>query len=151
MYAFDINLKNRVILNKFMEKFTPEQLNTIPKGFNNNLIWNIGHVVATQQLLVYGLSGNTPKVPAYVIDKYKKGTAPDGNASTEEITEIKSLLFSTLETLESDYNASLFTDFKEYTLSTTGGTLHSIEEAIEFNNFHEGLHLGSCLALSRLI
>ena len=26
-------------------------LNTIPPGFNNNLIWNFGHVVVSQQTL----------------------------------------------------------------------------------------------------
>jgi hypothetical protein len=30
---------------------------TIPEGFNNNLIWNIGHIIVSQQLLVYKLSG----------------------------------------------------------------------------------------------
>jgi len=33
--------------------FSLEQLNKIPEGFNNNLIWNIAHCVVTQQLLCY--------------------------------------------------------------------------------------------------
>jgi hypothetical protein len=35
---------------------TLEQLNKIPEGYNNNLIWNIAHVVVVQQMLVYKLS-----------------------------------------------------------------------------------------------
>jgi hypothetical protein len=30
-----------------------EQLNTIPEGYNNNLIWNIAHIIVVQQMLVY--------------------------------------------------------------------------------------------------
>jgi len=40
-----------------IEDFSLEELNKIPEGFNNNIIWNIAHVIATQQALVYGLSG----------------------------------------------------------------------------------------------
>ena len=54
---FDISLKNRNILNTFFEKCSLEELNKIPEGFNNNVIWNIAHVVVTQQLLVYDMSG----------------------------------------------------------------------------------------------
>ena len=40
----------------YLEHLTPEQLADIPYGFNNNIWWNIVHVVATQQLLSYYLS-----------------------------------------------------------------------------------------------
>ncbi len=36
----------------FLEKYSLEQLNYIPEGFSNNLIWNAGHIVASQQKLI---------------------------------------------------------------------------------------------------
>lgn len=150
-YSFNICLKSRQQLEKFLTNFTTEQLNKIPDGFNNNLIWNIGHSIVTQQLLTYGLSGLTPHLSMDFIDAYKKGTKPEGTVSTEEIATIKKLLFSSLEQLEKDYKAGVFTDFKEYTLSTTGGVLSKVEHAIEFSNFHEGLHLGCCIMLAKFV
>jgi hypothetical protein len=33
------------------------QLNIVPDGFNNSIAWNIAHILVTQQLLHYKLSG----------------------------------------------------------------------------------------------
>jgi hypothetical protein len=44
------------MVSKFLSGYNLDQLNTIPEGFNNNLIWNIGHIIVSQQLLVYKLS-----------------------------------------------------------------------------------------------
>ena len=151
IYDFDICQKNRQLLHNLMERLTPEQLNKIPDGYNNNILWNIGHSIATQQLLVYGLSGEDIQIPKHIIDLYKKGTKPEKPASLEEIEEIKQLLFSTINQLEKDYSEGVFKTFKTYTLSTSGGTLHKVEDAIAFNNFHEGLHLGYAMALVKAI
>jgi hypothetical protein len=52
----NVVLKNRLLLSKFLEKFSIDQLNTVPKGYRNSIFWNVAHIVVTQQLLVYGLS-----------------------------------------------------------------------------------------------
>jgi hypothetical protein len=150
-YAFDICLKNRLLLDGIFKTLTLEQLNTIPPGFNNNILWNIGHSIVTQQLLVYGLSGNEFKISQDLIDLYRKGTKPERAMTQKEVDEIKSLLFSTLSQLKADYANGIFKDYTKYTLGTTGGTLSTVEDAIEFNNYHEGLHLGYSMALARLV
>ena len=53
--TFKIWRKNRDFYLDFFEKYTLEQLNKIPIGFSNNLIWNIGQIVA-QQILIYKFS-----------------------------------------------------------------------------------------------
>ena len=55
--TFKILETSRNIYLKFLEGYTLEQLNKIPEGFSNNLIWNIGHIVVSQQGLIYRLSG----------------------------------------------------------------------------------------------
>jgi len=132
-------------------KNTPrEDLLKIPEGFNNNIWWNIAHIVATQQGLMYGLSGNKTKMAPELIAQFKKGTKPDGTATDEDIQAVKSLIFTTAEDAIVDYENGLFDSFKEYTTSANV-TLGSIDEAISFNMYHEGLHLGSILALMRAI
>ncbi|MBO3117994.1 DinB family protein [Winogradskyella sp. DF17] len=149
-WAFDITTKNRTILKSYLENLSLEDLNKIPRGFNNNIIWNIAHVVATQQILVYTLSGLEPIIDTAFINKYRKGTKPDQLVFEQEVNVIKGLLFSTIEQTEKDYKAQRFKTYTTYTVSTKS-TITSLDEAIEFNNFHEGIHLGYIYALRKLI
>ena len=105
----------------------------------------MAHIVATQQLLLYGLSGIPTRVNEAWVDKYKKGTAPETESSKEEIKDLTELLISSVQQAEEDYNIGLFREFKEYTTSNKV-TLMSVEDAINFNTYHEGLHLGVILS-----
>ena len=134
---------------KYLENLSLEDLNKIPEGFNNNIIWNVGHILVTQQLLVYKLSGLPMMVSDTLIAKYMKDTKPEGFINQQEVDEIKELLFSTIEKTKEDFNNGLFKNFKEYTVSTTGNTLTTIDEAFQFILFHEGMHLGYVMALLR--
>lgn len=149
-WTFDICLKNRNILDGFLNQFSLDKLNKIPDGFSNNLIWNIAHVIVTQQLLVYGNSQLPMLVSDEMVAKYRKGTKAEHDVNQEEVNEIRSLLFSTLEKTQDDYFNGHFKNYIEYTVSTKS-TLTNVEEALEFNNFHEGIHLGYILALKKSI
>ncbi len=50
--------KTRQYLLQVTEGMTAEALNTIPAGFSNNIIWNMGHLVAAQQGLCYVRTGH---------------------------------------------------------------------------------------------
>jgi hypothetical protein len=145
-WTFDITLKNRILLKNFLENHTLEELNTVPEGFNNNIIWNIAHTIVTQQLLTYKLSGLPMLVSDEMVITYQKGSKVRRNVSQAEVDEIKSLLFSTVEKTKDDYNNKRFKSYTEYTTSTNS-TMKKVEDAIVFNNFHEGIHLGYILAL----
>jgi hypothetical protein len=147
-YAFDINLKNRTILSSFLENFSLEKLNKVPEGFNNNVFWNIAHVVVIQQLLVYNLSGLPMLISDEMMAKYKKGAKAENDVIQDEVNELKTLLFSTAEKTKEDYENGVFKGYSSYTTSTNS-TMACVEEAISFNNYHEGIHLGYILALKK--
>jgi hypothetical protein len=148
--TFEVSRTSRKWVNQFLENHTLEQLNKIPEGFSNNLIWNIGHIVVTQQLLVYKLSGLPIVVSDEMVEKYRKGTKPEKDATQEEVDVIKSLLFKTIEQAETDYNNGVFVNYQEYPTST-GFVLQSAKGAIQFNNFHEGLHIGIMMNIRKFI
>ncbi|GEM_PF-2526923 len=56
----DIIRNTRKRLSEMADGHTLEQLNRIPEKYNNNLAWNLGHVVASQQVLCYELSALPP-------------------------------------------------------------------------------------------
>ena len=149
--SLQVTIASRELLQKVIENSTLQQLNTIPKGFKNNIIWNIGHVIVTQQLLAYKLSGLAMMVTDEMVAKYQKGSAPQGNVSQEEVEAIKNLLFSTITKTQDDLHKGLFQNYMEYTVSTANYTLKSIEDAMQFNNFHEGIHIGIILQLKKFV
>lgn len=149
-YLLDNSNQIRKILLKILDETPKDLLLEIPKNFNNNIWWNIAHVVVTQQLLVYKFSGMPMLVSDEMVEKYKKGTFPDGTATDEEITQIKDLLFSTLKQTEKDYKAGNFKSYTAYTTSLNI-TLSNVVEAMKFNALHEGIHIGAILALKRNI
>ncbi|MBD0823481.1 DinB family protein [Aestuariibaculum marinum] len=150
-FTLDALTKTRHLFNQYLENASLEDLNKIPEGFNNNIIWNIGHIVVTQQLLAYKLSGLPMMIDEVLISKYMKGTKPESDVSQAEVNEIKTLLFSTLERTKEDLDNDIFKTFNSYTVSTTGNTLNTIEDAFDFILFHEGMHLGYVMALVRAI
>lgn len=147
---FDVLRKSRELVLKELEGLTLEQLHTIPEGFKNNIVWNVAHLVVTQQLLQYKLSGLNPLCPDDLIDAHKKGTSPTKTFTEEEFNEVKELLMGLPDTLEEDFEAGIFENYNEYPTST-GFVLTSIETAIAFNNFHEGIHYGIIRAIKKLV
>lgn len=149
-FSFEINLKTREIFYQILNSHTLNQLNKIPKGYSNNIFWNIKHIVITQQLLVYGLSQLPLNISEGEVNSYKRGTRPNRDINDKDLVLLKKQLFSTLKQTKEDFKKHLFKDYTEYTV-TTKTTLTNVEDAIEFNNFHEGIHLGYVLAIKRLI
>lgn len=133
-----------------IKNLTLDQLNVIPQGFNNNLIWNLGHLVVTQQLLCYKLSGLPLNVEEKMVTNFAKGSLPSPNFERSDLELIKEKSESLPDLLESDYYQGLFKSFTKYPTSF-GYELNSIEDAILFNNVHEGIHLGYLMALKRAV
>ena len=148
--TFEVNRTSRKMLSSYFENYTLEQLNKIPQGFNNSLFWNIAHVVVTQQILVYKLSGLPILVSDEMVEKYRKGTKPEQDVTQEEVDVLKSLLFKGAEQAETDYNNGVFVNYQEYPTST-GFVLQNAKGAIEFNNLHEGVHIGIMMNIKKFI
>jgi DinB superfamily len=148
--TFEITGTSRKIVSQFLENHTLEQLNKIPEGFKNNLIWNIAHIVVTHQLLVYKFSGLPMMVSDVLVQKYMKGTKPEQNATQAEMEEIKSLLTKTIDQTKEDYDNKIFKNYQEY-LTSTGFVIKNAEDAMIFNNFHEALHIGIMMSLRKFI
>jgi hypothetical protein len=146
--AFEHLLQTRKNILKILEANKGKEY-IIPKGFNNSLYWNAAHVIVTQQLLCYKLSGNDIIIDDELVDLYRKGSKPSYKAPNMiEVGKVKDLLLTSVEQMEKDYNDGIFIAYNVYPTSY-GITLSSIDEAILFNNSHEAMHLGYMLAMSK--
>ena len=77
---------SRRIYLSYFENYSLDQLNNIPNGFNNNLIWNIGHIVVTQQKLIYRGSDLQGYISDELFKKYQSRTKP-----TESVLDKKQM------------------------------------------------------------
>lgn len=143
---------SRKKLLSLVEELTTEELNYIPTGFNNNLAWQIGHLVVSQQILCYRLSGNPFIIEEGLIDLYKNGSKPERAFTDVEIVQMKGYLLSTIDQLEIDLNNGIFDNYTPYTISTYPGLqLTNVKDAITFIVSHDGLHYGCSLGLKKLV
>jgi len=146
----EILRKTRVNFLNVIADLTTEQLNEIPPGFNNNIIWNLGHLLATQQSLCYLKAGLKMTINEQYFLNYKPETKPNGFVESTEVEKIKALFISAIGHLESDYNKNVFTSYIPWT-NRYGIEITNIDDAIAFVLFHEGIHLGYVMALKRLL
>ncbi|SHK70395.1 DinB family protein [Epilithonimonas mollis] len=141
---------SRRIYLSYFENYSLDQLNKVPNGYNNNLIWHIGHIIVTQQKLIYRGS----HFPGYISDdllvKYQSGTKPDAYIPQKEADELKTLLTSLIEPTIDDFLKGIFLNYNERTTGT-GFHLSSITDAFECNNYHEGMHLGYMLSIRKFV
>lgn len=142
------NTRENII--KIIAPLTIDQLNTIPSGFRNNIAWNVGHLIVSQQNLLYSLSKVEPICPQEFIIKYKRGTFPENPIFESGKLELIQYLEQLPDKVRKDYDSGKFTTYIPF--KTHYGTqLNSIEDAIIFNNIHEALHLGYIMAMVKLV
>ncbi|ANQ49661.1 DinB family protein [Flammeovirga yaeyamensis] len=150
MSTFNTSRKLRKKFIALLSSLSLEELNYVPEGFNNNIIWNFGHCIVTHQQLCYSLSGVTPPIDAKWINLFKKGTAPHRDFTQEEVDELKVLALQLLEKLDADKVEGIFKKYNKY-VSALGVTITNISEAIVFNNVHEGVHIGYAMSMKHVI
>jgi len=150
MNPINILREPRTYLLKLINELTTEQLNKVPEGYNNNIIWNLGHMIAAQQGICYKRSGLDIVVWEGLFEDYKSGTKPQRFVNDEEIAAIKEQLLTTLDRFEADLDSGVFAKY-EPVMTRYGVELTSIEEAIAFLPFHDGFHMGYILALKRAV
>ncbi len=150
MDAINILMQTRKLIVKAVENLPDEAYFKIPDGFDNNLAWNIGHIVVVQQLLHYGLTENELLIPKRFLLLYRTGTSPAGWKQQPDMGQLVAMLLPHAEKLQADFEAGNLANFKPY-VTSTGISLATIEEAIAFNNFHEGLHAGAMLSIQNFL
>ncbi|MBT2563945.1 DinB family protein [Pedobacter sp. ISL-68] len=140
----------RIFILELVKDLSIEQLNKIPAGFNNNIIWNIAHLTAAQQNMCYVRSGLEITVEEKYFSPFLSGTKPDKFIEKQEINSIFDALLNSMDRLATDYSNGVFLKFDPWD-KRYGMKLNSIADAINFVPFHEGMHIGYIMALKKLV
>lgn len=150
IFNFTIQARNAFI--RLVDTLTVEELNEIPAGFKNNVIWNFGHIVVTTPVLCYIRTGiREIGFDIKYLNDFKKDSTPSRYISEEEIAELKLLAISSIESIKNDYENGVFKQMKPCATSTYVAEMKSIEEVLITASGHDNMHLGYALAQRKLI
>jgi hypothetical protein len=152
MESLSIFQGNRSYIERVIGSLSDEQMLAMPDGFDNNIAWNLGHLILVQQSLIYRLSGLDSLTNRSHAAQFSPGTSPADWKKPLNVAELRSLLTESTQKVTADAQTNLFQSatFTPYT-TTTNFHLPTFADAVNFNLYHEGLHFGAIMALRNLV
>lgn len=133
-----------------LKNTSEQELLFIPEGFSNNILWLLGHTFLVQKKLSYGLSKLELEIPSWFSEFFANGTSPKNWKETPPLDFLLENYTQASVDFKQDLEKNKFIEFIPFT-TKAGTRLNTLKEAIAFNNFHEGLHLGQMLNIRRII
>lgn len=149
-FECEILRASRIRLLQLMETSNYEILFKIPAGFNNNIIWQIGHCITSQQRHMYMRSGLPMYISNEFMESFKIGSSPASWKFTPDVNELKHLLIDTVNRLELDLEAGLFVNYTPFELSI-GFQVRNHVQALQAANYHEAEHSGRIFMYLKLL
>ncbi|WP_243292332.1 DinB family protein [Bacillus sp. FJAT-47783] len=140
----------REITENMLKKIPESDFMDIPAGFNNNLLWNFGHIAYVQDMLVYHLIGETMHVPDSYETYFARGTKPkDWALAPPTIDEVKMVLVEQKERIHENLRGKLDTPLPQPFTNGTGKEFYTVGETLLFSTYHEALHMNTILRIYR--
>ncbi len=143
----------RTFLLSQIAELTTEQLNKIPERYNNNIIWNLAHLVCAQQSICYLRAAQPVIIDQKYIKPFTTNTKPAEFINKAEIEKIKKIFTDSIDQLQIDFDKKIFDQYtpSENILKIYGVSLMTIDDALEFILYHEGFHTGYIISLKHLV
>lgn len=130
-----------------VENVTAEEADIIPRGFHNNIRWNLGHIYLDQYLWIQAVTKEKAPVSEQFKAWFGYGSSPASFTSeTPSLEELRNLLKDQTSKIKENYGHRLEEEF-----SPTEMGMHTIEQVLTRTIFHEGMHLQTILDIKKLL
>jgi uncharacterized damage-inducible protein DinB len=130
-----------------VENVSSKEAEIIPKGFNNNIRWNLGHIYLDQLLWIQTVTKEKANVPEPFNSWFGFGTSPkDFTKYTPSFEELKTLLKQQPAQIKQNYGNRLEEEFPPTEMG-----MHIIEQVLIRTIFHEGMHLQAIMNLKKCL
>lgn len=149
--AFQFAIATRKKIADKISGLTIDQLNKIPSGCNNNIVWQLGHLVVSSEILCYHRTGAQPEKEIALADKYRNGSKPESFIEQSEIDELLKRFLNSYHAILEDYNKGIFKNVTPYATHTFGVEMTTIEEVFSVCSHHDALHAGQISMMERWI
>lgn len=140
--------KNTLKLASALEDYV---LNEVPKGFNNNILWNLGHIYVVHENLIFKASGQETVYPDGFVECFAAKTSPkDWGSSVPTKETIVSYLEEQSQRMTRAFENKLEEaipnpiTFPGFEMTTVGDLLH-------FGMVHETMHTTTAKLYNQLL
>ncbi|MGJ9457308.1 DinB family protein [Oceanobacillus sp. CF4.6] len=143
--------KVRGITEKSIKRIPEDTSEVIPKGYNNNIKWNFGHIAYVQENLVYGVVGEESGLPIEYKELFSPGTKPaDWQIAPPSLSEIASILTEQQSRVEEFLTGRLEEKLTTAFTNSRGLTFNTLGETFLFSFYHEAMHMETIKSIYRL-
>lgn len=135
---------------KAVENLSESQISVVPEGFNNNILWNLGHIYLVQERFVYQIPQKAAQIPNGFLELFGQGTKPsEWNVQPPALSEVLQVLKEQPTRIKEMLKDHLRDELpKPFTLPS-GLTFNTIGELLTFSMYHEGMHVQTIKMLKR--
>ncbi|MFD2640005.1 DinB family protein [Piscibacillus salipiscarius] len=119
-----------------------------PQGFNNNILWNAGHVLVTYEEAFHNFNGASKQLDDKFYSYFSTGTSPNdwNHDDLPTITEVTNLLDQQVKDFQKNWQERLNEPLvKPLEFEKT------VEELLFFLISHECYHLGVMTSMKKVI
>ena len=136
---------------RLLSGLTAEQGDAMPPTWSNNARWHAGHLVLTPCLLTRTLRGEPLGLDEDYRKWFAKGTSPRdwGADPVPRLEELLPRITAGSEELFTEFRDKLDEPYSSPYTTSTGATLKTPGEALNFSLAHDAIHLGMLLVLRR--
>lgn len=138
---------NRSRTLEIVADLSTEQVNLIPNGYNNNILWHVGHILTTQERLAFRLIQDTLDLHESLMAFFLNGTKPaDWQTTPPDILTLLPLLkeqsVRIKQRLQGRLDEQITLPFKDMNL---------LKEVLIYSIGHEALHVGYIMAMKKVV
>jgi uncharacterized damage-inducible protein DinB len=141
----------RAITLQKVESITEDVADIMPKGFNNTIRWNVGHILIVQDQLASNFAGLPQQLSPEFVTLFGNRSRPSEWKVEPPTLQVLSneLKKQTAYIKESLYNRLQEKATKPFV--RLGFRMETIGEILAFSLHHEGMHTGVISAIQRVI
>lgn len=135
---------------KLVKGMSEEETRTVPGGFNNNILWNLGHILLVHEKFSFALTNEKMELPKHFAEWFAPGTKPESwGTQVPRLDEIFLLLSKQIERIEQILEHRLEDDLDKPVVTSAGLEILSVKECLSFCLYHEGMHFAAIKALKQ--
>jgi len=136
---------------KALEGVSQETAERVPAPFRNSILWHAGHIYVVQERAAFVLTGLEAKLPESLTERFLFGTSPlDWTGSPPALSDIVSLLREQTERIRETLRGRLDEPSPKPYTTSSGITLTTRGEFLNFTLYHEGMH-GQSIRLYKML
>ncbi|MCA1061024.1 DinB family protein [Rossellomorea aquimaris] len=134
---------------------TTEQLaDEIPEGFKNSIRWNLGHILLSQENLLYSFVGENDRksLPPEYGELFGFNTSPKTweSLTPPTLSELRDKLEAQPLRIKEAFTGRLDQLGEKPFVLGEHTTFTTLAEVLSFANWHEGLHQGTITSIKRV-